>query len=90
MTSAARIDEYSLSHSSRSRFFYKEESANWPVERKIEFANYKLRYRPERKPVLKGINLKTEPRNKIAIIGRTSADKSSIFQALFRLIECLF
>jgi ATP-binding cassette subfamily C (CFTR/MRP) protein 4 len=88
MTSAERIDEYS--HIPPEAGFYKEESeppVNWPFEGRIEFKNYKLRYRRELEPVLKGINLEILPQNKVGIIGRTGAGKSSIFQALFRLTD---
>ncbi|CAF0933395.1 unnamed protein product [Rotaria sordida] len=88
MISAERIDEYS--HIPSEPGFYKEEiepPANWPTEGRIEFDEYKLSYRSELEPVLKGINLKIEPHNKIGIIGRTGAGKSSIFQALFRLTD---
>jgi ABC-type multidrug transport system fused ATPase/permease subunit len=88
MTSAERIDEYSYTPPESN--FYKGESEpplNWPTEGAIQFENYKLRYRPELEPVLKGINLKIVPQNKIGIIGRTGAGKSSIFQALFRLTD---
>ncbi|CAF1441747.1 unnamed protein product [Adineta steineri] len=57
------------------------------MTRRIEFGIYKLKYRPELEPVLKGINLEIIPRNKIGVTGRTGAGKSSIFQALFRLTE---
>ena len=88
MTSAERIDEYS--HLPPEDNFYQAEvqpPARWPVEGRIEFENYKLKYRPELEPVLKGMNLKISPRKKIGIIGRTGAGKSSIFQALFRLTD---
>jgi ABC-type multidrug transport system fused ATPase/permease subunit len=88
MTSAERIDEYSYIPSESG--FYQEEikpPTNWPMEGKIQFENYKLRYREELQPVLKGINLTIHSRKKIGIIGRTGAGKSSIFQALFRLID---
>ena len=88
MVSTERINEYCRIPSEPG--LYKEESeppANWPVEGKIEFERYKLSYRPELEPVLIDINLKIEPRDKIGIIGRTGAGKSSIFQALFRLTD---
>ena len=88
MTSAERIDEYS--HLPPEANLYQAEvepPAHWPVEGRIEFENYKLKYRPELEPVLKGINLTISPRNKIGVIGRTGAGKSSIFQALFRLTD---
>ncbi|CAF0967306.1 unnamed protein product [Rotaria sordida] len=88
ITSTERIIEYS--HIPSEPDFYEGESkppTNWPVEGKIEFENYKLKYRSELEPVLKGINLKINSRDKIGIIGRTGAGKSSIFQALFRLTD---
>ena len=88
MTSAERIDEYS--HLPVEPDFYQgvcEPPKNWPTEGRIQFENYKLRYRPELEPVLKGLNLDILPRHKIGVIGRTGAGKSSIFQALFRLTE---
>jgi ATP-binding cassette subfamily C (CFTR/MRP) protein 4 len=88
MISTERIDEYS--HIPPEPGFYKEElepPSNWPIEGRIEFDAYQLSYRSELEPVLKGINLKIEPHNKIGIIGRTGAGKSSIFQALFRLTD---
>jgi ATP-binding cassette subfamily C (CFTR/MRP) protein 4 len=88
MTSAERIDEYS--HIPSEPDFYTgklEPPVNWPVEGRIEFETYTLRYRPELEPVLKDINLKIIPQHKIGIIGRTGAGKSSIFQALFRFTD---
>ena len=88
MTSAERIDQYS--HLLPEQGFHHEQiepPANWPKKGKIKFANYKLKYRPELPPVLKGLNLKIKSGKKIGIIGRTGAGKSSIFQALFRLID---
>lgn len=88
MTSAERINEYSQLPSESGFYQGKSEvPINWPIEGKIEFRDYKLKYRPELKPVLKGISLKVTPRNKIGIIGRTGAGKSSMFQGLFRLID---
>ncbi|CAF3763598.1 unnamed protein product [Rotaria sp. Silwood1] len=88
MISAERINEYF--HIPSEPGLHKEElelPTNWPVEGRIEFEKFKLSYRSEFEPMLKGINLKIEARHKIGIIGRTGAGKSSIFQALFRLTD---
>lgn len=61
--------------------------AHWPHEGHVEFKNYSTRYRPELDLVLKNINLDIKPKEKIGIVGRTGAGKSSLTLALFRIIE---
>ena len=53
----------------------------------IVFNNMTMRYRKGLEPVLKNITYKIKPGEKVGIIGRTGAGKSSILQAIFRLIE---
>ncbi|KAH0497916.1 hypothetical protein TgHK011_005198 [Trichoderma gracile] len=60
---------------------------NWPAEGGVEFVNYTARYRAELDPVLKGISLKINPREKVGIVGRTGAGKSSLTLAIFRALE---
>lgn len=62
-------------------------AAEWPSMGSIEFKDYSTRYRPELDLVLKGIDIRIEPREKIGIVGRTGAGKSSLTLALFRIIE---
>lgn len=59
----------------------------WPTQGAIEFENVELRYRSELPLVLKGISFQIRPGEKVGIIGRTGAGKSSITQALFRMVE---
>eukprot|EP01091_Cochliopodium_minus_P010616 TRINITY_DN2850_c0_g1_i3.p1 TRINITY_DN2850_c0_g1~~TRINITY_DN2850_c0_g1_i3.p1 ORF type:complete len:720 (-),score=229.12 TRINITY_DN2850_c0_g1_i3:506-2665(-) len=60
---------------------------NWPSEGKIEFKNVYVKYRPSLPPVLKNINFTVRPREKIAIVGRTGAGKSSFCYTMFRMID---
>lgn len=60
---------------------------NWPKQKIISFRNVSLRYRNHSSLVLKSINFEIEDGQKFAIIGRTGAGKTSITNALFRLIE---
>ncbi|CAB4057844.1 ABCC1 [Lepeophtheirus salmonis] len=53
----------------------------------IKFDNYKTRYRKGLDLVLKGINCTIQKGEKIGIVGRTGAGKSSLTLALFRIIE---
>jgi ABC-type multidrug transport system fused ATPase/permease subunit len=61
-------------------------SRSWPSEGRIEFENVYLRYGESSEPsVLNNLNLTIHPREKIGIVGRTGAGKSSLISALFRL-----
>ena len=53
----------------------------------IKLANFRMKYREELPLVLKGIDLGIEAGEKVGIIGRTGAGKSSIIQSLLRICE---
>lgn len=59
----------------------------WPAKGEVEFSNYSTRYREGLDLVLKNINLDIKSNEKIGVVGRTGAGKSSLTLALFRLIE---
>lgn len=60
---------------------------DWPLSGQIAFNNYKTRYREGLDLVLKGVTLTINHGEKIGIVGRTGAGKSSMTLSLFRLIE---
>ncbi|XP_030626403.1 canalicular multispecific organic anion transporter 1 isoform X2 [Chanos chanos] len=60
---------------------------DWPSEGKLRFEDYKVRYRPELDLVLNGITCDIDSSEKIGIVGRTGAGKSSLTNCLFRIIE---
>uniref|UniRef100_A0A667YGH3 ATP-binding cassette, sub-family C (CFTR/MRP), member 12 n=1 Tax=Myripristis murdjan TaxID=586833 RepID=A0A667YGH3_9TELE len=59
----------------------------WPDAGRLQFENYKVRYRPELDLVLHGITCDIDTTEKIGIVGRTGAGKSSLTNCLFRIIE---
>ncbi|GAU16434.1 hypothetical protein TSUD_117830 [Trifolium subterraneum] len=59
----------------------------WPTKGSIEFENVVLRYRPELPPVLHGLSFVVPSTEKIGVVGRTGAGKSSMLNALFRIVE---
>ncbi|VDN53858.1 unnamed protein product [Dracunculus medinensis] len=59
----------------------------WPNHGCIEFRNYSTRYRPDLDLVIEKMNIKIHPAEKVGIVGRTGAGKSSLTLALFRMIE---
>ncbi|XP_050728277.1 multidrug resistance-associated protein 1-like isoform X2 [Eriocheir sinensis] len=60
---------------------------NWPQEGVVEFNNYSTRYREGLDVVVKNITFKISKGEKIGIVGRTGAGKSSLMLGLFRIIE---
>ena len=61
--------------------------APWPADGRVQFTNVVLRYRPELPDVLRGLTMDVAPGEKIGIVGRTGAGKSSVMTALYRLVE---
>lgn len=59
----------------------------WPQKGKLTFESVTMRYRKSLEPSLRGLDFEITPRMKVGIVGRTGAGKSSILQALFRLVE---
>ncbi|XP_075738556.1 ATP-binding cassette sub-family C member 3 isoform X2 [Rhipicephalus microplus] len=59
----------------------------WPTAGRVVYDNYSTRYRNDLELVLKGISCDINPGEKIGIVGRTGAGKSSLTLSLFRLIE---
>lgn len=90
MTSVQRIREYTNLESeaeTKKPLDVEIKAAEWPQRGKIEFKNLTMRYRPEFDPVLKKLSFAIEGQMKVGVAGRTGAGKSSVLQALFRIVE---
>lgn len=61
--------------------------AAWPHEGRVEFTDLVVRYAPDLPPVLKGISFDIKPRERVGVVGRTGAGKSSMTLALFQFIR---
>ncbi|XP_050518318.1 probable multidrug resistance-associated protein lethal(2)03659 isoform X1 [Diabrotica virgifera virgifera] len=84
MTSVERVQEYAdLKHEDDN--YTVEIDETWPEKGKIEFKNLSLQYSPNDPPVLKNLSFVIKPSEKVGIVGRTGAGKSSLIQAVFRL-----
>uniref|UniRef100_A0A8B9TQ59 Canalicular multispecific organic anion transporter 1 n=1 Tax=Anas platyrhynchos TaxID=8839 RepID=A0A8B9TQ59_ANAPL len=59
----------------------------WPSKGEIQFIDYKVRYRPELELVLHGITCNIGSTEKVGVVGRTGAGKSSLTNCLFRVLE---
>jgi ATP-binding cassette subfamily C (CFTR/MRP) protein 1 len=62
-------------------------SLEWPTAGAISFNRVDLRYRPGLPRVLRGLTFSVNPKEKVGIVGRTGAGKSSLIVALMRLVE---
>ncbi|XP_035998439.1 canalicular multispecific organic anion transporter 2 isoform X2 [Fundulus heteroclitus] len=65
----------------------KKPPPEWPMEGNVEFSKYSVRYREGLDLVLRNITLNVKGGEKIGIVGRTGAGKSSMTLCLFRLLE---
>ncbi|XP_065206737.1 multidrug resistance-associated protein 1-like [Planococcus citri] len=59
----------------------------WPEKGEIVFQDYNLQYREGLDLVLRGLNFTIKSGEKVGIVGRTGAGKSSLISALFRITE---
>ncbi|XP_052753847.1 ATP-binding cassette sub-family C member 4-like [Galleria mellonella] len=87
MTSVERIQEYSNIESEPPLQSQGENKPppSWPEEGRLEFRHMFLYYAPGEPPVLRDLSLQILPKEKVGIVGRTGAGKSSLINALFRL-----
>ncbi|NWS94623.1 MRP3 protein, partial [Mionectes macconnelli] len=85
-----RIKEYSETETEAPWIIEgKSPPEDWPSKGELEFVNYSVRYRKGLDLVLKGINLQVHGGEKIGIVGRTGAGKSSMTLCLFRILEAV-
>lgn len=82
MTSVERANEYSILEQESKDGASQE---NWPANGSITFEAVNLCYEGSSTSVLKDISFDVKPKEKIGIVGRTGAGKSSIITVLYRL-----
>uniref|UniRef100_A0AAY4E6J8 ABC-type glutathione-S-conjugate transporter n=1 Tax=Denticeps clupeoides TaxID=299321 RepID=A0AAY4E6J8_9TELE len=82
-----RVSEYCEIENEAPWVMEKRPPQGWPDAGRLRFDQYKVRYRPELDLVLHGITCDIESAEKIGIVGRTGAGKSSLTNCLFRIIE---
>ncbi|KAL6848013.1 hypothetical protein ACP4OV_022141 [Aristida adscensionis] len=60
---------------------------NWPSQGEIQLNNLHVRYAPQLPFVLKGLTVTFPGGLKTGIVGRTGSGKSTLIQALFRIVD---
>lgn len=83
-----RVKEYSESPTEAPWVIEQNRPAqSWPETGNVRFNNYSVRYREGLDLVLKDLDLSISGGEKVGIVGRTGAGKSSMTLCLFRIIE---
>uniref|UniRef100_A0A915NTY2 Multidrug resistance-associated protein 1 n=1 Tax=Meloidogyne floridensis TaxID=298350 RepID=A0A915NTY2_9BILA len=89
IVSVERVNEYSNTKPEAEWITEpsKRQPQNWANHGNIEFRDYSTRYRSGLDLVIYHLNAQVQARERIGIVGRTGAGKSSITLALFRMVE---
>lgn len=58
---------------------------NWPQNGSLSYKDVNLNYTSAKLPILQEINFRIEPKQKVGIVGRTGAGKSTLISIIFRL-----
>ncbi|XP_010191647.1 PREDICTED: canalicular multispecific organic anion transporter 1, partial [Mesitornis unicolor] len=82
-----RVHEYTKVKNEAPWKTEKRPPHGWPSKGEIRFIDYKVRYRPELELVLQGITCDIRSMEKVGVVGRTGAGKSSLTNCLFRVLE---
>ncbi|WAR19116.1 MRP7-like protein [Mya arenaria] len=59
----------------------------WPIQGSVVFRGVRMKYRHNLTDALNKVSFEIEPSEKVGIVGRTGSGKSSLFLALFRMVE---
>ncbi|KAK9788369.1 putative P-loop containing nucleoside triphosphate hydrolase protein [Seiridium cardinale] len=85
MNAAERVVEYS--ELPTESLDGKKPPAAWPSEGRVEVNDLVVSYAADLPPVLKGLTFSVNRNERIGVVGRTGAGKSSLTLALFRFLE---
>jgi ABC-type multidrug transport system fused ATPase/permease subunit len=88
MNAVERVLEYvNVEQEAKAHIPETKPAASWPSQGVVEFIDYSTRYRVDLEPVLRELTFKIEAGQKVGIVGRTGAGKSSLALAIFRGLE---
>ncbi|PHH53173.1 ATP-binding cassette sub-family C member 11 [Ceratocystis fimbriata CBS 114723] len=87
MNAVERLNHYGTNLEEEAPLHTIEVPPKWPEKGEIVFENVEMRYRADLPLVLRGLSIHVQGGERIGIIGRTGAGKSSIMSTLFRLVE---
>ncbi|KAI1177406.1 hypothetical protein F4777DRAFT_204213 [Nemania sp. FL0916] len=73
--------------SQRVRVLRQQPPAGWPTRGRLEVSEMVARYSPELPPALRDVNFVADATQRIGVVGRTGAGKSSLALALMRFLD---
>ncbi|KAM0335769.1 hypothetical protein ACHAQA_000819 [Verticillium albo-atrum] len=87
MNAVERLQYYGTQLEEEAPLHTIEVRPSWPEKGEIVFDNVEMRYRAQLPLVLQGLSIHVAGGERVGIVGRTGAGKSSIMSTLFRLVE---
>ncbi|NWU78711.1 MRP7 protein, partial [Onychorhynchus coronatus] len=87
MVSVERTEEYTTDIPVEPQDRLVQVVADWPSQGLLEFQEVVLAYRVGLPNALDGVSFTVYPGEKLGIVGRTGSGKSTLFLALFRMVE---
>ncbi|XP_068451746.1 ATP-binding cassette sub-family C member 10 [Clinocottus analis] len=87
LVSVERTEEYSTGLPTEPQHHSAQLPAAWPERGGLEFRGAVLAYRAGLPNALDGVSLAVRPGEKVGVVGRTGSGKSTLFLALFRMVE---
>ncbi|KAJ7404257.1 multidrug resistance-associated protein 7 isoform X4 [Willisornis vidua] len=87
MVSVERTEEYTTDIPMEPQDKLVQVAADWPSQGLVEFQDVVLAYREGLPNALDGVTFTVYPGEKLGIVGRTGSGKSTLFLALFRMVE---
>ncbi|NXW19547.1 MRP7 protein, partial [Circaetus pectoralis] len=87
MVSVERTEEYTTDIPTEPHDKLVQVAADWPSQGLVEFQQVVLAYRAGLPNALDGVSFTIYPGEKVGIVGRTGSGKSTLFLALFRMLE---
>ncbi|XP_029480503.2 ATP-binding cassette sub-family C member 10-like isoform X3 [Oncorhynchus nerka] len=87
LVSVERTEEYSTTLPTEPQHSNPQVPTSWPEQGWVEFRGAVLSYREGLPNALDGVSLVVRPGEKVGVVGRTGSGKSTLFLALFRMVE---
>ncbi|KAH8263022.1 hypothetical protein KR044_003280, partial [Drosophila immigrans] len=85
LVAVERVDQYLQLEPEQNAGGSADPPFGWPTQGVLSFKQVQLSYREHLAPALRGVSFETEAFERIGIVGRTGAGKSSLLAALLRV-----